>query len=284
MQPRSSSSLGCSGILSVLFFLFASYGFLRLIAKVPARAYTPLEIWTACASYGIPLSYVLMLFIGLSRPRTLVPDPDSSSVSAIMFNNFRESRSEQIYALIAVIFGLSAFSGISWSVFNQILTTTTPVQLQWWAALATMGTLLAGFIGYRLGATPIEGQRRIALAGFIPLLFLFSLGYGIYLWSYRSALPFSFWASLPFGLLGVVSTWRYFVAGWRPATLSWDDTWIDRRITPCGLLVVGLLLSAGGTTLSVVFGDRGWIAGGLLPWILFLLGYMTIQAWRHRPR
>lgn len=284
MSPRTKSSVGCFEVLAALLLLFASFGFILLGVQTPSRSYSFLDLWVTLTTLVLPFAYLITLLAARTFHRSSLRDPTTEA----LFNNPTSRRhrlGEQFAAVSLAIFGLAIYGGLGWFLINRFLNVTTSTQRVWWAIFASFGVLLAIALGYRLGAARMEDRRRFA----ITVMLMFIVGGGLpylnYLWTHRLALPRSFWIGVPLGAGSIALLWWYLATNWDPATLSSRPTRIDSMSSKLSFLfVVGLATSGVFMALDILLGDNGWMLGWLGPVLLFLMSYMSVQAWRYRPR
>jgi uncharacterized membrane protein YeiB len=94
----------------------------------------------------------------------------------------------------------------------------------------------------------------------------------------------TFYWGLPLGLLLGIPTWMYLHDAWDPVYLrptnedtaraSWRLWWV----VPLGVISANLLLDWFNK--EVVH----FILGIVIAWVYATIGYLVVQAWRHRPK
>lgn len=132
----------------------------------------------------------------------------------------------------------------------------------------------------------INGGSRIWILIIVFfLLLIISAGY-----NYRffvTELPWTFYPGFIMGatLVGI-PFYRYIMKIWDPSSLSMKESYREGDKKPSGWMW-GAPLGVSMANIIVQFFGREisiFIGGFTLGWLYVVLGFLSLQAWRHRPR
>jgi hypothetical protein len=289
---RQADKRSDSPITIFLCFLVMAFPPVWGLARFPwPGSFTFLELWVVFATCAAPVGYMGAYFLGRryrNRAAEARMEEAYQRPTTVVFSDRGEDRiAAWLLPPCAVLWFMFIILYVyRWALFPAL----SQEALRRAAVLAGALLIAAELVGYRLGVTPMERQRRVGLVMICPLLAVFAGGYAFLFWDLRDTLSRSFWSGLPLGLISIALLWRYLVRHWHPATLSSTETAADRafmRLQSGPLLpkvALALLVPALLIGLHIAFGGRQWVLSALFPLVIFVLTYMVVQVWRHRPR
>ena len=282
-STSSRKAGGCFVVSMLVFAILASIALSPAVYNV-VTAYSLGLVLAVVLSYSVPLVFFAFLIIGWKSVPKKIRYPNPQSV--FFEDSPLSSRWER---LLAVWLTLVVFVFFVWLTVPNFALLANSYLTMWWSVLAAIGAVLAGGLGYLMGSALMEDRRKVS----IYLGAVFSLSFGIVLvvniWVNRESASLKFWSGLVSGLLfGFLTVWymqkRSGPAKMMPKDQTPAERYLDHLIVN-NVFVRGLVifLTVAFFLLITSLGT-GFALNFFSTWVVIILGYMSIQAFRYRPK